>query len=312
MFNPPTGPLVPPGAPRQPVSNVVARAKIEQDIIVQIERLPALPAVVVEVLRLSNDANSTAKDLQGVLRQDQVLVGRILKLVNSSFYSRTRRISSVQESVVVLGYDTIKNVVLAASATKFMNRPMEAYGYAELGLWKHSLACAVFSKRLATHVQIDREIVPEFFLAGLLHDIGKLVLDGFLRDSLEALREMRAGKPLSDLEAERRLIGFDHTEVGVRVAKRWNFPAQVEEVVRAHHGPAQAVRYPRHTAVVHVANAYMNAAGIGLQAGPSPLQPPAVPVLEMLGLGEPDLVRLQEIADQEVEHIRALCDSLKT
>lgn len=301
----PTQPLFTP-----PVSSVVARSKKEQEVLTQIERMPALPKVVLEVMRIVIDAKSAAKDLQSIIRQDQVLIGRILKLVNSSFYIRARRITNIQEAVVALGYNTIRTVAAAASASKMLNQKMEGYAYADLGLWKHSHACAVASKILAAHLRLGAEMEAEVFLGGLLHDIGKIILDGFLRDCASAFRAESAAGTLTRLEVERKHAGFDHTDVGLRIAKRWNFPKEVDEVIRLHHAPGEAAEFPKHVAIVHLANLFINSVGIGLPAPTAAPESPSPKALQNLGLHHQDVPALHAELAKELDNIRALCDTL--
>lgn len=308
----PRSPLVPAPRPGSPVSSIVARAQTEQEIVTQIERMPALPSVVAEVLRLTRDEASCARDLQRIIRQDQVLIGRILKLVNSSFYGRLRRISSIQEAIVTLGYATIKNVVVAASATKLFNKPMDVYGFEPLGLWKHSIACAIAAKRIAESANLGPELANETFLGGLLHDIGKIILADFLRPHAAAVLDLCSSGAATLLEAEVRLVGFDHPQVGLRVSKRWNFPAQVDEVIRAHHGPELATQFPKHAAVVHIANILVKAMGVGLIAGSDTREPLSLPALQLLGLQPEDQPRLQGLLAAESEQIKAYCEALTT
>ncbi len=299
-----------PAAKGAPVSAVVARAKAEQEILTQIERLPSLPTVIFEVMRIANNPKSSAIDFEETLRQDQILTARVLKLTNSSFFARQRKITTISESVVVLGFNTLKSIVTAASAAKVLGKKMEGYGYGEYGLWKHSFATALTSKILAVALKVDRLVVEEIFIAGLLHDIGKLALDSIVRERIAALKEEVLLKKRPRIEAERAALGFDHAEIGVKVAKKWNLPDQVEEAIAAHHAIENAREHGKTAAIVALADNLMNAAGVGLIAGKSLEEPVPSMALDVLAIQSGDVAWLKQKVDPEMDNIRALCDQL--
>lgn len=313
---PPLGPAPstkPPSAVARaggPVSAVVLKAKAEHEIMTGIERLPSLPTVIFEVMQIANNPKSSAVDFEQTLRQDQVLTARVLKLVNSSFFARQRKVTTISESVVILGFNTLKSIVIAASAARVLSKKMEGYGYGEYGLWKHSFATALTSKILATSLCMDRLVVEEVFVAGLLHDIGKLVLDPIVRERIAALKEEVVLRKKPRLEAERSTIGFDHTEIGVKVAKKWNLPDHVEEAIAAHHAIENAREHGKIAAIVAFADNLVNAAGVGLLPGKTIESPIAPMVLEVLSIQSGDVEGLRRQVEAEMDNIRTLCDHL--
>lgn len=316
---PPPGVLAKPGAtpappavpkPGGPVSAVVAKAKAEQEILTQIERLPSLPTVILEVMRIANNPKSNASSFDEALKQDQMLTARVLKLVNSSFFARMRKVTTISESVVVLGFNTLKSVVTAAGASRVLGKKMEGYGYGEFGLWKHSFATALTSKIIATALKVERTVVEEIFIAGLLHDIGKLVLDPLIRERGSALTDEIATKKKPRIEAERSVLGFDHAEIGVKVAKKWNLPEQVEEAIAAHHAIENAREHGKTAAVVALADNLMNAAGVGLVGGKALEEPIPPMALDVLSIQSGDVEKLKEKVAPEMDNIRSMCDQL--
>lgn len=293
-----------------PVSAVVLKAKAEQEILTGIERLPSLPTVIFEVMKTANNPKSSAIDFDDILKKDQILTARVLKLVNSSFFARQRKITTISESVVVLGFNTLKSIVTAASAARVLSKKMEGYGYGEYGLWKHSFATALSSKILATALKVDRLVIEEIFIAGLLHDIGKLVLDPIVRERIAALKEEVVLRKRPRIEAERAALGFDHTEIGVKVAKKWNLPEHVEEAIGAHHALENAREHGKIAAIVALADNLMNVAGVGLIAGKSLEEPVPPMVLDVLAIQSGDVLELKKKVDPEMDTIRSLCDQL--
>lgn len=305
-------PAVPsvPARPAGPVSAVVLKAKAEQEILTQIDRLPSLPTVVLEVMQTANNPKSCAADFEEILKKDQILTARVLKLVNSSFFARQRKITTISESVVVLGFKTLKSIVTAASAARILSRKMEGYGYGEYGLWKHSFATALTSKVVATALKVDHVAAEEVFIAGLLHDIGKLVLDPLVRQGLTALREEVVLKKKARIEAEKAAIGFDHAEIGVKVAKKWNLPEHIEEAIGSHHAIENAREHGRMAAIVALADNLMNAAGVGLIPGRTIQEPLPQMALDVLSIQSGDIDSLKVQVDAEMDNIRTLCDQL--
>ncbi|MGQ9555408.1 MAG: HDOD domain-containing protein [Anaerolineae bacterium] len=228
-----------------------------------LRQLPPLPAVLSRALELTRDHRSRRSDLAKVLSLDQGMTGYFLQMVNSAYYGLPRRITSLDEAIGYLGYETVEEVIFAMSASKTLARPVPAYLLEQQMLWQHSVAVAEGSDWVAR----ERGIEPrsEAYVAGLLHDVGKLAVDLMLH------REPGWGRAAGDeenqetwTEVERRVTGSDHAEVGAVIVRSWNLPDRVVEAVACHHNPCQAELDPSFAAVVHVANVAALMAGIGL------------------------------------------------
>jgi putative nucleotidyltransferase with HDIG domain len=228
-----------------------------------LRQLPPLPQVLVRALELIQDPRSRRSELAHVLSLDQGMTGLFLRLVNSAYYGLPRRIASLDEAIGYLGYETVQEVIFAASASKILSRAVPAYRLERTMLWRHSVAVAAGSERVAQR----RLITPrsEVYVAGLLHDVGKLAIDLMVRHQAEW-----ASKPEQDpektawTEVERQITGHDHAEVGAVIVRSWNLPDRVIEAVACHHSPAQAQIDLRFTSAVHIANAAALMAGIGI------------------------------------------------
>lgn len=196
-----------------------------------IGELPASPAVVSAVMGLTADLNSSVEDLGEVLAADPILTAKVLRLSNSSFYGRSRSVSSLKEAILILGFYTLRSMVIASSAHKIFNRKDNAvFGQK---LWDHSLACGMASRLVAQHVSHPK--IEEIFIVGLLHDIGKIVLGQKLMAVYDQVVKNVEQTGLTFVHAERDQLGFTHVEVGVSVLDKWNFPAELVEGVRLHH-----------------------------------------------------------------------------
>jgi len=228
----------------------------------RVRDLPALPAAVVRVMHLADDPKAGTADVARALASDQALAARVLKLANSAFYGSTRRISTVSESVISLGMRTTRNLVMATSCQEMLEQDIAGYALPRGALWRHSLACASAAQALAQRACY--RATEEAFVAGLLHDIGKVILSTYLQDQfVHVLRRALEGG-LTFAEAEREVLGFDHAEAGARLLERWNLPSSLVLAVRWHHAPFDSPSPSLLPCLVHVADAVCLTLGIGL------------------------------------------------
>jgi putative nucleotidyltransferase with HDIG domain len=266
----------PAGAPA-----LVAKERRVQAILDNIESLPSLPSVVLQTLRLANDDRASASDFEEIIRKDQVLTARVLKLVNSPFFGLRSKVQTIPQAIVVLGLKSLKSVVLAAKTSKLLNGQLGPYGYQPGGLWQHSMACATLSRMIARVAGLGAEAQEELFVAGLLHDVGKLVLSPHvksLRSELEAVR--RDAEQIVD--AEIAVIGMSHPDAGGRMGRKWGLPDALVELIERHHDGPEGASTER--LVVQVANDHCKRAGVGLKGGTRKPEADAEARLAALGL----------------------------
>lgn len=199
-----------------------------------VDGMPAFPKSVQRVLELTRDVNSTPKELVEVIDKDPVLTVKILKVVNSAYYSLPKQITSVGHSVVYLGFNTIKNLALSIAAIGMLPKTNEA-GFDGQQYLLHSLATAAIAKQVA--VKATDADPMDCFIAGLLHDFGKVVLAQFLprefRVALEASQQQGTSLHL----ALREVLGVDHAVVGAMLVEKWRFAPQLVETIRYQYGP---------------------------------------------------------------------------
>jgi HD-like signal output (HDOD) protein len=267
-----------------------------------IDELPALPLVVEKVLSLVQREETSPREIAGAISLDPSLAARVLRLVNSAMFAPASPVTTVQHAVALLGFSEVKNVTLGLKL-------METYAHMEAPdldrdrFWEHSLACGICARRLARDVP---GIQPdEAFLGGLLHDMGKLLLDTYLGDQWREAMQRARKERISPLDAERDVIGLPHTVVGGLLAKHWGIPPVHRVAIEHHHALPEAPGPQRtHCAVVLAANLLVRWMGLG-SSGHSVLRSIPQAAREALGLEEG---RLEEILGQtrlEVDHWRA-------
>jgi len=230
-------------------------------IINRVDDLPTLPMTVFKITELVNNPKSSARDLSTVITDDQVLTARMLKLVNSAFYGFPQRISTVTGAIVLLGFDAIRNLLLTTSLFDFFSNGKNGYPVGREALWDHSLGCAVGAKVIGNYIRYDK--VEELFVAGLLHDIGKIVEMLFLPDDFLKVTARAEAEQVLLFEAEEEVFGFNHAEVGRLLAERWNLPSKLVGIIADHHQPEEAGPYTMEASVIHLADILCRALGRG-------------------------------------------------
>jgi len=211
--------------------------------ILSIRDLPTLPKVLGEVSKLVENPNTTIEAIAKVISRDQVLSAKVLKMVNSPVYGFPGRISSIQHSLVLLGINVIRGVIISTSVFDIMAKAME-------GLWEHSVGCALATGLIARKAGLkDPE---EYSVCGLLHDLGKVVAAVQLPELHKAVGETVRSQDLRWLEAEKAVLGFGHDRINSWLAEHWHLPPTIKEAMGSHHYPERAQLYPMHAAAVHL------------------------------------------------------------
>lgn len=231
----------------------------------RIREVPTLPIIANKVMNLLNNPKSSAADLEKVIKYDQALAARVLKLVNSAFYGFPRRITTIGQGIIILGYNTIKDLVLSVSIAELFRMKGNNTIFDRVALWEHSVCTAVGAKLLAEKASLPLE--EEALIAGLLHDIGILILDQCLTTEFEEIIFLTNQKRIPMIRAEEKVLGFNHAIVGRKLAERWNFPPLLVEVLRYHHRPFQNKNYWATAALVFSADNLAQEAGIGFLEG---------------------------------------------
>jgi putative nucleotidyltransferase with HDIG domain len=249
--------------------------------------LPSVPALVGDVMKLVEDPNASTEDLRRVIDRDPAVAARILKVANSSLYGFSRAIETLSHAIALLGFRTVRNLVMAAS----LRQTFKQFGLTEKLLWEHATLAGIVALRLAAHPRIahDRE---EAFTAGLLHDLGKIAFNNSSREQYTRVVARVYNEGLSFVAAEREEFGFDHAELGACVADKWRLAESLITAIRYHHSPEALEkldeRQRRLTALTTLTTSACTRLGVGRRAPVEALVLSALPAWRALGLGDDD------------------------
>lgn len=257
-------------------------------ILQQIALLPKASPVMNRVLQLIDEEDVGAEQLVSVIEKDIGVTANLLRLCNTPQYAGSRRLGTLKEAVSRLGTKTIMQLILMGESQSLFKSALPGYGYDGGDLWLHSLGVAEASRLVAIQAKQDRPALA--FTGGLLHDLGKVVLDTFWNQESKAIRA-RLARGATVSEAENEVLGVEHAELGGRIAESWGFPDALAGMIRWHHQPSAAKSDPELCAVVHLADALNHWLGVGLGA-PSLVSRFDAGVLARLSLVESDLDQL--------------------
>lgn len=242
-------------------------------IIMDTKTLPTLPGVINKLNALSNDEKSSVQEMARIVAADQVLSARILRLANSPSYG-FYRVSTISNAMILLGVNVVKSLALSSSIFEFMEKN-------SVGLWEHSLGTATAAGIIARKLGLPE--VEEITTAGLLHDIGKVIIGLKCTDEMAAIRQLIQKDELYIREAEKQVLDTDHAEVGGWLSKSWFLPEKLSEPINYHHNVAASEDHRIKTSVVHLADVLIKASGFGDSGDPyvPEIQPLAWETLKM-------------------------------
>lgn len=259
----------------------------------KIHRLPSLPTVVMDLLASMTQEEIDIDILSKKIATDQVLTAKTLKVANSTFYGMPRQVATVNEAIAVLGFHTIRNLV---TTTAMMNgiQADTHRGFDVLHFWRHSIATAVCANAVATEIGQQKS---QAYTAGLLHDIGRLVLATQFPMEYDQAMDYRSTHDCSVMEAETVSMGLDHAAVGEALAQHWRFPPAMQQAIAQHHLPATISPLGL---IVHMADAIAHA--LDLSGNEDDLVPPLdIVAFTALALSDSALLRVFKVCEKDFE-----------
>lgn len=269
----------------------------------RVGEVSTLPQLAMRIIQVINDPRSSAVDVKGVLEADPALCARVLRLINSAWFGLRREVRNVQQAISLLGFGQIRNLAITMSVSEVFRKELRIGGYSRRALWRHMVSVAIGARMVAARCRLVN--FEDAYLAGLLHDLGIILLDQYLHvEFREILKRLDGVRLLTTVEND--LLGFNHAQLGATVADGWKFTPTVVSAIRHHHGAhlAPAADLPI-VAAVEIANLLCGTKGL-LSVGVPTTANPERSTFAALGIGRDDYRVLWEDLDQEL----ASADSL--
>jgi len=270
-----------------------------------IEELPTLPVVVTQILQATKSMATNANDVGDLISSDQSLTVKVLKLVNSPFYGFPQKIKTITHAIVILGFSKVKNIVLAASVFGMVKQPKNST-VSLTDLWEHALTTGIVCRQIAKYRNSGVDI-EEMFVAGLLHDLGKVIIICNLPDICTAVSENVRKRDCLFYEAENEILNFSHDKVGVWLAEKWNLNPALIEGIKCHHDPLAARGDKEIAFTVHAGNVIARALDIG-SGGDNKIPILNAKVAEELGLNVPAIDKIMGEVLIEIEKAKDFFD----
>ena len=242
--------------PAQPAKG----SALKKVILRKMDDLPPMPQIVIKAREIMADPSAGIKDLVNLFEKDQSIVTTVLRLGNSAYYGVSGKVTTVKHAAVLLGLKTLSEVITMAGISNIMGRELKGYGLDSGDLWRHSLAVGFGAQFLADRVNPSQS--NDAFVAGLIHDAGKIVLDEYIFQRKDEVEAFVADGKHTFFKAERKLMGLDHAEIGGNICKKWIIPESITQAIRWHHRPSHS-NANEMALFLHVADYFAKMSGMG-------------------------------------------------
>jgi putative nucleotidyltransferase with HDIG domain len=266
-----------------------------------IGNMPSLPTTVAKVLEVCNNPQTSPADLNHVISLDPVLVGRVLKLINSAYYGLGQQVTNLVRAIIMLGINTVKNLALSTAVMGNLGSNKGLSGLNMEGFWRHSLCVGVAAKILAKRRSIDTKQTEEYFTAGLLHDIGKIPLNAVLSKDYMLTISVADRERIALFRAEDKTLEMNHCDVGVMITKAWKLEGPVGEAIVNHHNCAgYSGKYRDIVFSIAAANRFASIAEIGFSGDRYPEKDDSI-IWETLGVESDVFDEIEKTVNDEIE-----------
>jgi putative nucleotidyltransferase with HDIG domain len=284
---------------------------VSEKLLQKIETLPTLPIVVTRIMQLVENPKTAAVEISKVVSLDPALTVKILKIVNSAYYGFPKQITTITHAIMILGFEDVKNIAMGISVFDiFKNKGVkDVVEFDRVGFWQHSIAVGSCTKLLAKKLRYKNP--EEAFICGLLHDIGKIILDQYFHEEFNAVMQLAREENLLFINAEKRLNDMDHPEIGRIVAKKWGLPSTIVDCIASHHNPVGCETNQLVVALVHASDVFCKIQKIG-NSGDMLVPQLQKTAWDQLKLQPTDLTKLYEELREEVKKADTYMEFAKT
>lgn len=276
------------------ISHEAHQKKIEKFI----SKMPSLSTTVGKVMEICSRTDASPNELNKVISLDPVLTGQVLKLINSAYYSLINKVTSLTRAITMLGVNTVKNMALSTAIIRSVSTAKKSKALPTKKFWAHSISVGVSAKLLGKELDIPVMEREELFVAGLLHDLGKVPFGDEYFEVLTRTKE----EQLSLIEVERQELGVDHQDVGQMIARKWKLNDLITNCIVCHHNVESAAEeFRQKVAIVALANIYVNIFDFGYAGDPFPKESEIASLLETTGLTWEQFSSIGADVEKEIE-----------
>lgn len=269
-----------------------------------IAKMPSLPTSVTKIMEICNNPTTSPADLNKVISLDPVLMGKVMKLINSAYYGLSKEVTSLVRAIIMLGINTVKNLALSTAVLGSIGKKANFQALNMDGFWRHSLCVGVTSKMVAKKRGIDQKQLEEYFIAGLLHDVGKVPLNNVLAEEYVAAMSLSDRNHHALYKSEKEALGFDHTEIGTLIVDTWKLGNDIRAAITEHHNPADYTGEHKDLLyTVSLANYFANINEIGFSGDRFPEKPDDT-VFSFLNISLDFLDEMEESIHEAIENAR--------
>jgi putative nucleotidyltransferase with HDIG domain len=287
------------------------RLKIKQ-IQTYISKMPSLSTTVTKVLEICNHPNTSPGDLNKVISLDPVLTGKVLKLINSAYYSLPNQVASLTRAIIMLGLNTVKNLALSTAILENLGSDTNSKGLSMDDFWTHSICVGVTAKSIASAIGIPLILRDEYFLTGLLHDLGKIPLNNRFPEIYMKSLEFTSLKQLPLYKTEELVLGISHMEVGQMIAEKWQLNDSMKKSLYYHHNPEEAEEENMTmVATIALANACANKFETGSAGDILPKDQMIINLLKLVGVEWQTIKDIQNTVLVEIDKARVFLQLTK-
>lgn len=267
-----------------------------------VEKLPTLSGVSMRIIEVANNPKSAADDLSRIIMADQSLAAKVLRMVNSAYYGIRNKVGSVKQAIVILGFNTIKSLALSTAIMDKFSTTGSIGNFSRSEFWKHSLAVGTTNKIISKRIVKTRDLEENYFMAGLLHDIGKVILDQYYNDDFIKVLNHQEMTGLSFYKAEMEVLGLTHAEIGGMLASHWQLPEELIAAIRFHHTPENRTDHTDIISSTHFADILVKTKGFG-SGGDNDISSLSEQCVASLNLAEEDVAQIVGVEmDKEWEN----------
>ena len=233
-----------------------------EEIIKEIDRLKPVSYIGDKIMEIISNPDSSLTELVDIVKYDQGMTANLLRICNSAYFGLAKKITSVKQAVAYLGIDKVASLIMMGNSADNFREAQAGYDLTEGELWRYSVSSALMAQNLAEKRNLNN--ISLIFTSALLKDIGKVILNTYVKDSFEAINKAVQSKGITFIDAEKEVIGIDHAELGARVAEQWNFSPVMVNIIRNHHNPEKALPDDLSIPIVYMADCICMMMGRGV------------------------------------------------